>query len=48
MKHKIEPGIDQIAYEESALGDWIASLIVWFIVVAMVLAILCVLFGPAE
>ena len=35
-------------YRLGGVGEWIASLVVWFAAIALSLAIVCFLLGPAE
>ncbi|HYM75387.1 MAG TPA: hypothetical protein VE377_05350 [Candidatus Dormibacteraeota bacterium] len=39
---------DRLALEAGRAGGWIAPLAAWCVAVAMALAIVCVLLGPAD
>ena len=48
MEHKIKSETHPPDNELSGVGGWIVALVVGCIAIAMSLAIVCVLFSPAE
>jgi hypothetical protein len=48
MEHKARSVTQPPDYGLGSVGEWIASLGVWCAVIAMSLAIVCFLLGPAE
>jgi len=48
MKHKTKSVTQPPDYDLRGVGEWIASLVVWYAAIAMSLAIVCVLLSPAE
>lgn len=48
MKHEMKSVTQPPGYKLGDVGEWMASLVVLFFAIGMCLAIVCVLFSPAE